>query len=55
MNEDINVQHIKNKFENVDKVILDIKKAKSQLEWYPKIDLQKGIKMEVEWLKKFLL
>lgn len=55
MNEDINVKHIKNKFENVDKVILDIKKAKSQLEWYPKIDLQKGIKMEVEWLKKFLL
>ena len=54
MKKDIKIQHVKSKFENVDKVILDIKKAQSQLNWYPRIDFKKGLKMEIKWLKKIL-
>lgn len=43
---------IKSPFKNVKKIILDISKAKKELNWVPKVSIDEGIQLTYDWIKK---
>lgn len=43
---------IKSPFKNVKKIILDISKAKKELNWLPEVSIDEGIQLTYDWIKK---